>query len=97
MKINWKIRIKNKAWLLAIVGAIISLAYQIMELAGYTPTIPQEKLLDIVTAALTILSLLGIVIDPTTEGIEDSDRAMTYGSEEEDDDQEAEEGEEPEA
>lgn len=78
MRINWKIRIKNKAWLLAIVGAIISLAYQIMELAGYTPTIPQEKLLDLITAALTILSLLGIVIDPTTDGINDSDRAMSY-------------------
>lgn len=81
-KINWKIRLKNKAWLITAAGALISLCYQIAEAAGLSPAIPQERLMDIISTALTILSLLGIIIDPTTEGIEDSDLAMTYGEEE---------------
>ena len=37
-----------------------------------------QKLLDVVNAAFVVLALLGIIQDPTTEGIEDSTLAMTY-------------------
>ena len=37
-----------------------------------------NKILAIVDAVFAVLSILGIVTDPTTEGVPDSKLAMTY-------------------
>lgn len=83
MKINWKVRLKNKTWCLTMIGALLSIIYQIAELVGIAPVIPKESIMDLVTTVLTVLALLGVVIDPTTDGIEDSELAMTYCTEDE--------------
>ena len=36
------------------------------------------KLLAVVDAVFAVLVILGIVVDPTTAGVPDSQRAMTY-------------------
>ena len=69
--INWKLRFKNKATLLAIAGTLILLAQQ---LGLKLP----DNIEDVVNTVLTLLVLLGVVNDPTTEGISDSTKALTY-------------------
>ncbi|KPJ21946.1 phage holin [Streptococcus phocae] len=69
--INWKLRFKNKTTLIAIAGTIILLAQQL----GLT--LP-ENIADIVNTAVTLLVLLGVVTDPTTSGVGDSEQALNY-------------------
>ena len=69
--INWKLRFKNKATLLAIAGTLILLAQQ---LGLKLP----DNIEDVVNTVLTLLVLLGVINDPTTEGISDSSKALTY-------------------
>ena len=80
MKINWKVRIKNKAFWLALIPALALVAQAVAALFGYTIDLGTYvgKLQALVNAVFAVLAILGIVVDPTTEGIEDSDRAMTY-------------------
>ena len=69
--INWKLRFQNKATLLAIASTVILLAQQLgLKLPDNTA--------DIVNTFLTLLVLLGVISDPTTEGIGDSPKALTY-------------------
>ena len=69
--INWKLRFKNKATLLAIASTVILLTQQL----GFK--LP-DNIADIVNTFLTLLVLLGVISDPTTEGISDSPNALTY-------------------
>ena len=71
MKINWKLRYKNKATLAAIAATVILLAQQ---LGLKLP----ENISEVVNTALTLLVLLGVINDPTTTGVSDSDNAMNY-------------------
>lgn len=80
MKINWLVRIKNKNFWIAIIPAVLLLAQVVVEVFGVTLDLGDlgNKLLAVVNAAFAVLSILGIVTDPTTKGISDSDQAMTY-------------------
>lgn len=80
MKINWTVRIKNKAFWVSIIPAILLLAQQIcgmfgikIEIAGLT-----DQLLAIIGTVFAILSLIGVVNDPTVATLSDSNQAMTY-------------------
>jgi len=76
--INWKLRLKNKATLVAIILGVITLAYQILDAAGVVPAFSQERIVSIAMAIVDLLVLAGIIIDPTTSGISDSARALNY-------------------
>lgn len=78
MKINWKVRFKNKVWLLTFVTAVLALVYRILEVLNIAPRIEQEKLMELASMLVGILVLLGVVTDPTTRGTKDSDLAMSY-------------------
>lgn len=80
MKMNWKVRIKNKAFWLAVIPAIALVVQAVAAVFGYTIdlTTMVGKLQAVVNAVFALLVILGIVVDPTTDGIGDSDRAMTY-------------------
>ena len=80
MKVNWKGRIKNKAFWLAVIPAIALVAQAVAAVFGYTIdlTTMVGKLQAVVNAVFALLVILGIVVDPTTEGIGDSNRAMEY-------------------
>lgn len=78
MKINWKVRFRNKTWLLTFIAAVLTLVYRALNVAGITPNIAQEELVELATMLVGILVLLGVVIDPTTKGGSDSELAMTY-------------------
>ncbi len=80
MKINWLVRIKNKNFWITIIPAALLLVQVVASVFGVTLDLGDlgNKLLAVVNAAFVVLSILGIVTDPTTKGISDSERAMTY-------------------
>ena len=80
MNINWKVRFRNKAWVISFVSAIIVLIQVVADVFGYTLDLgdTMNKLKDVINAAFVLLALLGIVTDPTTAGVSDSTQALTY-------------------
>ena len=78
MRINWKLRFKNKATLTAIVLGVIAFVYQALSLFGIVPSISQEAVINLAVMVINLLVLLGVVVDPTTNGINDSARALGY-------------------
>ena len=78
--INWLVRIKNKAFWVALIPAVLLLIQVIAAVFGYTLDLGNlgNKLLDVVNAVFAVLVIHGIVTDPTTKGITDSDQALTY-------------------
>ena len=79
MKINWKVRFKNKVFISAMISAVFMILTNIPSIVEILPEFMNENVFQ---GGLQILTLLGIVADGTTNGFWDSDRAMTYGTEE---------------
>ena len=80
MKINWKIRIKNKVFWLALVPAVLLLVQVVAAVFGIDLNLDAlgYKLLAVVNALFAVLTIRGVVTDPTTVGISDSRQAMEY-------------------
>lgn len=80
MSINWKVRIKNKAFWLALIPAALLLVQVCAAPFGYAWDfgVLSAQLAAIVNALFAVLAILGIVADPTTEGIGDSEQALSY-------------------
>ena len=78
--INWKVRIKNKNFWLAIIPAILLLIQTVAMIFGFKLDLGKigNQLIDVVNALFAVLAIIGIVNDPTTEGVIDSDLALTY-------------------
>lgn len=76
--INWKIRLRNKAFLVSMISAIVLVAQSVGKVVGFeVPAI--EGVMEVVNPVLALLVILGVVVDPTTKGVEDSERAKAYG------------------
>lgn len=78
MKINWKVRFQNKTWLVTFIAAILTLVYQILGMIGISPSISQDALTNILMMVVNLLVMLGVIVDPTTSGVTDSAKALTY-------------------
>lgn len=80
MNINWKVRIKNKAFWIALIPALVLLIQGVAAVFGFTLDLGDlgNRILAVIEAAFLVLSILGIVNDPTTATLSDSDNAMTY-------------------
>ena len=78
MKINWKVRLRNKTWLASVLALAVSFVYDLLAMLDVIPPLSEDWLLSLVQTLLTLLTALGVGIDPTTDGAADSDRAMTY-------------------
>ena len=78
MKINWKLRLQNKTTLVAIIAGLLALGYQIAGWFGVAPQVSQSEALSAVATAINVLVLLGVVVDPTTNGVNDSEKVMGY-------------------
>lgn len=78
--INWKVRLKNKAFWIAFIPAILLLVQSVADVFGFTIDLGElgNNLLNVVNSAFIVLTILGVVTDPTTAGLSDSERAMTY-------------------
>ena len=80
MNINWLVRLKNKNFWLSFIPAVLLLIQAVAAVFGFTLDFGPlgDQLLEVVNIVFIILSLLGVVTDPTTAGISDSKQALTY-------------------
>ena len=80
MSINWKVRVRNKAFWVALIPALLLLVQQVCAVVGVQLDFGdlQAQLVAIVGTVFTLLAILGIVADPTPAGVGDSEQAMTY-------------------
>ncbi len=80
--INWKVRVKNKNFWITLIPAILLLIQVVAAVFGLKLDLGElgNKLIAVVNAAFTVLTILGVVTDPTTSGIGDSEQAMTYNT-----------------
>ena len=78
MKLNWKVRVRNKTWLTMFISLIVGFVFNLLKLFDVVPSFSENLVMNIAGQVLTFLGLIGVIVDPTTAGIEDSNRAMTY-------------------
>lgn len=78
MKINLKVRLKNPVFWLTIIPALATFGYAILGAFGIVPAISEDVLVQSLSAIVAALTTLGVLVDPTTSGVNDSERAMTY-------------------
>lgn len=78
--INWTVRIKNKNFWLAVIPAVLLLVQTVAAVFDYSLDLGEigNRLIAVVNAVFGVLVVLGVVVDPTTAGISDSNRAMNY-------------------
>lgn len=84
--INWKIRMQNKTFWLALVPAFLLLIQAVAQVFNISLdfTNLNKDLLGVVNALFTVLAIVGVVTDPTTKGLSDSTQALTYSMPKED-------------
>ncbi len=78
MKITWKLRIKNNTTLISLIGVVLSFIYTLLGSLGIVPAISQDNITTLILGVVEALAAVGIIVDPTTTGIEDSTRALGY-------------------
>lgn len=85
-KINWTVRLKSKTFWLTVIPALLLLVQVVAAVFGFELDLGNlgNKLLAVVNALFSVLTILGIVNDPTTAGVSDSAQALTYTKPKED-------------
>ena len=78
MKLNWKVRFKNKVWLGSFLSLIVSFVYSMLSMFDVFPDVTKNSVIELLNQVLTFLGLIGVLVDPTTAGLGDSERAMGY-------------------
>lgn len=78
MKINWKVRLRNKPWVAGLIGIIVTFTYDIMAAFEIVPAVDESHVMSLIKTLLTLLVGLGVLVDPTTQGVSDSERALMY-------------------
>ncbi|MEE0101925.1 MAG: phage holin [Acutalibacteraceae bacterium] len=61
-----------------LVSLVLTFVYTLLSMAGIVPQFEQNQIMDVVIMLLQILAFVGVVSDPTTKGISDSEQALTY-------------------
>ena len=77
---NWLVRFKNKNFWLSLIPAVLLLIQAVAAVFGYNLDFGElgNQLLTVVNAVFAVLVILGVVNDPTTDGLGDSAQALTY-------------------
>jgi phi LC3 family holin len=76
--INWKLRIKNKTTLICLISVVLSFIYNVLGMFEIVPPVSQEMVYNLCLSLIQILAAIGVVIDPTTQGLTDSTKALSY-------------------
>ena len=84
-KINWKVRAKNPLFWAQIVVAIVGTVLAYAGISGSEVT-TWGKVLDLIVMTfsnpyclwMVAMAVINAIIDPTTKGVKDSEKAMTY-------------------
>lgn len=78
MKINWKVRLQHKQFWVSLIALLLVLANQVASIFMLDITLISEQITGVSETILMILALMGIIIDPTTSGVNDSVNSMDY-------------------
>lgn len=78
MKINWKVRLKNPVFWMTMIPALASFVYTVLGCFGVVPSISEDVLVNALTSIITALATVGVLVDPTTKNVSDSNKAMMY-------------------
>lgn len=78
MKINWKVRMKNPVFWATFIPSVCTFVYMVMGCFDIVPAISEDIVVNALLAMVSALANLGVLVDPTTVGVSDSERAMTY-------------------
>ena len=78
MKINLKVCFKNPVFWLTVIPAVITFVYTVLGAVGVVPSLSEDVVVNIITALISALTTVGVLVDPTTKGVGDSERAMGY-------------------
>lgn len=80
MKVNWTVRLKNKTFWMTVIPAIFVLIKTVASALGFELNLGtvESTILQVIDVVFVVLAALGVIVDPTTVGINDSARAMTY-------------------
>jgi len=80
MKLNWVVRLKNKTFWVTVIPAIFVLIKTVATALGFNIDLAETEgvILQVINVVFVVLAFLGVIVDPTTTGINDSTRAMTY-------------------
>ena len=80
MNINWKVRFANKEFVLLFVATVALLIQRMAAMFGLSLDLSPvaEQLGLVIESVFALLALLGVAVDPTTDGIGDSNRALSY-------------------
>lgn len=78
MRINVKVRLNNPMFWLTIIPAAATFIYSLLGCFDIVPPISEDILVKSLTTIITALTTLGVLVDPTTKGVGDSEKAMTY-------------------
>ena len=78
MRINWKVRFKNVTWLSMFISLIVGFVFNMLKMFDIVPSITENQIMAVISQVLTFLGLIGVLVDPTTAGLNDSKRAMSY-------------------
>ncbi len=78
MKINLKVRFKNPVFWLMVIPALVTFVYTVLGAVGVVPAVSEDMIVNIITALISALTTIGVLVDPTTKGVGDSERALNY-------------------
>ena len=80
MKINWRVRLQNKAFWSGIVGLSLLVVQVLAKRYGWTINIGSLSSLlnNLLTVIFSAMTMVGVVVDPTTSRIRDSNQALSY-------------------
>ena len=80
MKINFKVRMKNKAFVVGVATLLVSFLYKLLAAMDIVPAVSESEILELMGLVVNMLALVGVIVDPTTKGVSDSERAKLYYS-----------------
>lgn len=80
MKINWKVRLRQKQFLVGMFAAVLLFVQTVADLCGFNlaEALNVENVSEIFNSILGILTIMGVIVDPTTSGTSDSEQAQEY-------------------
>lgn len=76
--INWKVRLQNGSWWMGVISAIVIAVFAILRIFNVEMSVTVDEILNVATLVLMVPASIGIISDPTTKGIMDSTRALSY-------------------
>mgnify|MGYP002795275094 FL=1 len=82
--INWKVRLQSGSWWMGIISAVVVAVFAVLKLCKVDLPVTADEIMNAATLILMIPAAIGVMTDPTTKGVSDSQQALTYDSPKED-------------